>query len=168
MAQHESNKTACVDWLTPRYIIEAMPVFDLDPCASVNQQWPTAKEMIRPPADGLRAEWFGRVWCNPPYGHRVIGPWMKRMAEHANGVALVFARTETVWFHEYVWPYASGLLFFRGRLTFIHGEAVSQRQRYGGNAACPSVLVAFGSECRDVLESVKLAGAFIPCPSRAR
>lgn len=163
MAQHESNKVKSVDWLTPKYIVDALPTFDLDPCASVNQTWSTATTMIHPPADGLSAEWQGRVWLNPPYGHGVIARWMARMAEHGNGIALVFARTETVWFHEYVWPFASGLFFFRGRLTFVHGEAVSKRQQYGGNAACPSVLVSFGDECRDVLKQVNLAGAFVAC-----
>lgn len=161
MALHEENKTLTVDWLTPKYIIDAFPEFDLDPCASVHQQWNTAKSMIRLPDDGLQADWFGRVWLNPPYGHRVIEPWLKRMATHGNGVALVFARTETQWFHRCVWPFASGLFFFRGRLSYVHGKAASERQAYGGNAACPSVLVAYGDECRELVRSVKLDGAFV-------
>ena len=36
---------------------------------------------------------------NPPYGPPpVIGPWMRRMAAHGHGTALIFARTETAIF----------------------------------------------------------------------
>lgn len=163
MAQHEANKTLTVDWLTPKYIIDAFPAFDLDPCASLHQQWDTAKTMIRLPVDGLSQEWFGRVWLNPPYGHRMIAPWLERMAQHNNGVALIFARTETLWFHKHVWPFASGMFFFKGRLSYVHGKAQTDRQKYGGNAACPSVLVSYGEECCEMLERIDLQGAFVRC-----
>lgn len=163
MASHESNKELTVDWLTPKYIIDAFPQFDLDPCASVHQQWDTAKTMIRLPVDGLGVDWFGRVWLNPPYGARQINPWLERMAEHGNGVALVFARTETLWFHEHIWPYASGMFFFKGRLSYVHGKALSERAKYGANAACPSVLVSYGEECGELLRQCSLKGAFVSC-----
>ncbi len=36
---------------------------------------------------------------------------MKKMADHNNGIALSFARTETAWFFESVWGRASAILF---------------------------------------------------------
>lgn len=165
MSSHESNKELTVDWLTPKYIIDAFPCFDLDPCSSVNQQWNTAKVMIRLPDDGLSIDWFGRVWLNPPYGAKQIQPWMEKIAKHGNGIALVFARTETKWFHEYVWPFASGMLFFKGRLSYIHGRALSERAKYGANAASPSVLISYGQQCCQLLRDCQLDGHFIECNS---
>jgi hypothetical protein len=89
--------------------------------------------------DGLAATWFGRVWLNPPYD-RATGRWMARMAEHGNGVALVFARTETALFRDHVWPAASAVLFLEGRLHFYHPDG----KRAKGNAGGPSCLVAYG------------------------
>jgi len=45
---------------------------------------------------------------NPPYGNRTK-QWMKKMAEHDNGIALIFARTETRIFFPYIWDYADSI-----------------------------------------------------------
>ena len=161
MSSHENNKSETIDWLTPKYIIDAFPPFDLDPCSSQYQEHSTANTMIRLPDDGLSIKWFGRVWLNPPYGANLINAWLRRMASHNNGIALVFARTETLWFHDWIWNYCSGLFFFKGRLSYIHAKAFSERSKYGANAASPSVLVAYGSECNSLLKSVKLKGKYV-------
>ena len=44
--------------------------------------------------NGLLQDWWGTVYCNPPYGSHV-GIWMRKMAEHGDGIALIFARIET-------------------------------------------------------------------------
>ena len=46
----------------------------------------------------------------------IIGPWLRRMAQHNDGIALTFARTETALFHETVWERANAVFFFAGRL----------------------------------------------------
>lgn len=102
-------------WLTPPAIKLPLGEFDLDPCAAPG--WPTAIEMWMPPRDGLAHGWSGRVWLNPPYG-RETGKWLAKLAAHGNGIALVFARTETRMFAEHVWPRAQGVLFLRGRPHF--------------------------------------------------
>lgn len=86
IGSHQSSKSESVDWLTPPEWIKALGDFDLDPCIpSAGMPWRTAAIM-----------WTPEIWCNPPYGApKIIEPWMKRMAEHNNGIALVFARTET-------------------------------------------------------------------------
>lgn len=127
------------DWLTPPWIVERFGPFDLDPCASIGQPWPTARRMITKVENGLLQEWVGHVWLNPPYG-RALGDWLQRMAMHGDGVALTFARTDTVAFHEWVWPHASTLLFLRGRLTFCQPNGCPAPVNSGG----PSVLIAYG------------------------
>lgn len=89
-------------WLTPPAIIKALGEFDLDPCASLDRPWDTAKKHYTIEDNGLAQVWSGRVWCNPPYGPG-MAPFLKRMVEHKNGIALIFARTETKAFFDYVW-----------------------------------------------------------------
>jgi hypothetical protein len=153
---HESPVAKTMDWITPQWILSPLGEFDVDPCASKTQPWPTAKLMVRLPDDGLAKEWAGRVWLNPPYG-RETGAWLKRLAEHGNGIALVFARTETRMFRDSVWPFASGLLFLQGRVQFCRPDGSTVRT---SNAGAPSVLIGYGSENARILRECGLPGAF--------
>ena len=90
------------EWLTPPEWIHALGPFDLDPCAPIECPWPTAARHYTMLDNGLMQPWEGFVWCNPPYG-RSTAKWLQRMADHGNGIALTFARTETVMFFSYVW-----------------------------------------------------------------
>ncbi len=140
------------DWLTPPEILTALGRFDMDPCASQYQPWRTAETQFTIEDDGLAREWVGRVWCNPPYGPHAE-KFLKRMAEHGNGIALIFARTETRAFQQWCWKQADGMLFMAGRIKFrLPGGGAA------GSAGAPSVLVAYGSENVKSLEASGIAG----------
>lgn len=127
-------------WLTPQELMQPLGVFDLDPCAApAPRPWDTANEMWTPPHDGLAHPWSGRVWLNPPYG-RETGRWLAKLAAHGNGIALIFARTETRMFFDSVWTRAHGLLFLRGRPHFCLPDGTRAR----GNSGGPLVLIAYG------------------------
>ena len=143
-------------WLTPPYILKALGDFDLDPCAMIDQPWKTAAAHYTVHDDGLSQPWHGRVWLNPPYGRRTAY-WMKRLCAHGNGVALIFARTETAMFFESIWDQATALLFFEGRISFHFPSG----QRAPANSGAPSVLVAYGKENAIALETSKLDGAIV-------
>lgn len=133
-----SNTDDHDEWLTPPYIIEALGAFDLDPCAPITPPWRTAKHQYNVTHDGLTQPWFGRVWCNPPYGRETF-KWLDKLAAHAGGgIALIFARTETKGFHRTVWQKAHSVFFFEGRLKFYYVTGVE-----GGTANAPSCLVAY-------------------------
>lgn len=153
---HQSAKMAKDEWLTPPHVLEALSPFDLDPCAPVVRPWPTAARHFTVERDGLCQRWDGRVWLNPPYG-REIGSWLGRLAEHGNGVALIFARTETAFFFDHVWSKASAILFLQGRLYFHHVDGTRAR----ANSGAPSCLVAYGEENVLDLERSGLAGKLI-------
>jgi hypothetical protein len=95
------------------------------------------------------------VWLNPPYAH--WGRWLHRLAEHDQGTALIFARTETALWFRHVWPRASALLFLRGRLAFHRVDGTRAR----ASAGAPSVLVAYGTDDADRLRTAPLAGRFV-------
>jgi len=141
-------------WLTPRHILDALMPFDLDPCAAPDPAiWPTAANhfTIGDSASGLDREWAGRVWLNPPY--KTAFKWIPKLAEHGNGIALIFARTETRGFFEHVWNRAHALLFLKGRLSFHLADGSK-----GGTAGAPSVLVAYGENNSKVLDVAQMCG----------
>ncbi len=146
-------------WLTPPYVLKALGKFDLDPCAAPSPRpWATAKRHIELPTDGLAAEWRHgeNIWLNPPYGKQT-GLWIKKLAEHGNGMALTFARTETKFWHESIFPHAHAVLFIAGRLHFHYPDGKQSKDNSGG----PSSLVAFGRFNSAVLRECGLPGKYI-------
>jgi len=156
IGSHQSHAMLKDEWLTPPSIIEALGPFDLDPCSPINRPWDTAKNHYTIEDNGLLMPWNGRVWCNPPYG-KETGHWMNKCALHGNAICLTFARTETTWFFNKVWPFASALFFIKGRLHFYHVTG----ERAESNSGAPSVLIAYGKENANALESAGLKGKFI-------
>lgn len=156
MGSHQSASMFKDEWLTPPNIIESLGVFDLDPCSPVFRPWDTAILHYNINDDGLSKEWEGRVFCNPPYGLESAA-WLKKLADHGNGIALIFARTETKMFFEHVWKKADALLFIEGRLFFHHVTG----ERASANAGAPSVIIAYGKNNVDCLESCNIPGKFI-------
>jgi hypothetical protein len=156
MVNHERVVDGKDEWLTPPEIVKALGEFDLDPCAPIRRPWPTAKNHFTTETDGLKQKWFGRVWLNPPYGNETES-WMGRMAEHRNGIALIFARTETATWTYHIWPVASGVFFFRGRLAFCHVDGHRSRQ----SAGAPSALIAYETHNVDAIRQSKLDGKLV-------
>jgi hypothetical protein len=153
---HTRSSSTTDSWITPKWLIDMLGPFDLDPCACDPQPWPCADRSYT--ENGLLLPWTGFVWCNPPYGS-AIGAWLNKLALHGNGIALVFARTETAAFFGHVWPFASALLFLRGRLTFHYPDGSTPRN--GANSGGPSVLIGYGELARDRLASSERLGALV-------
>ena len=143
-------------WLTPRHIPDALGSFDLDPCGAPGHVLANRTYLLEEGDDGLRDEWFGRVWLNPPYG-KAQDPFMSRMVEHGNGIALIFARTDTKSFFRYVWDAATAVLFLKGRLHFLHEDGTPA----SANSGAASVLVAYGEENARILEQSGLEGKMV-------
>ena len=114
-----SNK---MDWATPwplfRICEESYGPFSLDVCATVKNA--KCQRFFSPETNGLLQRWYGVCWMNPPYG-RAIRQWVeKAVAEAQKGarvVCLLPARTDTVWWHNYVLPHGH-VHFLRGRVRF--------------------------------------------------
>ena len=76
------------------------------------------------------------------------------MAEHGHGTALIFARTETRWWHRSIWPAATAILFMAGRINFHHPDGT----RAKGNAGAPTALIAYGDDDADRLAGSDIDG----------
>ena len=121
---------------TPQAVFDELDAefgFTLDPCSTdANAKCPrhyTRKD------DGLSKDWSGeRVFMNPPYG-REIGSWVEKAAtSDALVVGLLPARTDTRWFHDWVYGRAE-LRFVRGRLKFERGGAPGMSAPFPSMAA---------------------------------
>jgi hypothetical protein len=137
-------ETTSVEWFTPPQIFEALGLrFDLDPSSPPGGlPWVPADRAFSRQEDGLARPWHGRIWLNPPYG-RGIDRWMRKLAAHGDGMALVFARTDTAWWQEAV-TQANAVCFIRRRVRFIRG---ADRTQPPGVSPAPSVLLAYGPVC---------------------
>ena len=108
------------DFLTPPELVEAMGVFDLDPCASKRSERLLAAINYRfPEDDGLMLPWQGAVFVNPPFSE--LQKWVNRFILHGNGVLLVPARVEVSWFWK-LWCHADGIFFTKGPVKYICPE----------------------------------------------
>jgi site-specific DNA-methyltransferase (adenine-specific) len=91
--------------------------FTLDPCCTKENA--KCKKFYTKKENGLVQSWKGeRVFMNPPYG-RVIGQWIKKAVESEAKfvVCLLPARTDTKWFHDYLYK-KHEIHFIKGRLKF--------------------------------------------------
>ena len=119
MFSHKSD-----DWSTPQDFFQDLDEefhFTLDPCADEYNH--KCDKWFDISQDGLLQSWRGeRVFCNPPYG-RQVGAWCKKAYEEVreNGcklvVMLIGGRTDTKWFHDWVYGKAE-MRFVKGRLHF--------------------------------------------------
>ena len=124
-------------WETPQKLFDELNRkynFELDVCALPENA--KCENYFTPEVDGLKQDWRGACWMNPPYG-REIGKWMKKALESSrNGatvVCLVPARTDTAWWHDYAMK--GEIEFIRGRLKFGNSK---------NSAPFPSAIVVFG------------------------
>lgn len=133
-----SSKTD--NWATPQDFFDKLNKefhFDLDPCANADNH--KCSDYYTKEDDGLSKDWQGRrVFCNPPYG-RAIAAWVKKCHEEAKKpntlvVMLIPARTDTRWFHEYIYNKTAEIRFIKGRLKFGGSK---------NSAPFPSMVVIF-------------------------
>lgn len=130
-------------WETPQDLFDQLNkefAFTLDVCALPENA--KCADYYTPEQDGLKQPWHGVIWCNPPYG-RGVGAWVRRaLFAYAAGntvVMLLPARTDTRWFHDYIYNRKNvEVRFLKGRLRFGRG---------GRNPApFPSMIVIFHGE----------------------
>jgi DNA N-6-adenine-methyltransferase (Dam) len=147
--------TSSDEWFTPPSVFDALGLrFDLDPAApSGGVPWVPAARHFTKEEDGLAQDWVGRAWVNPPYG-RATHRWLGKLAAHGDGLALVFARTDTRWFQR-IAAESSALCFIKGRLRFHRPDG-------SVGATAPSLLMAFGLPCAIALAESGLGQTFVP------
>lgn len=127
------------EWETPQGLFDRLNAkyhFTLDAAAS-DSNHKCAKYYTKD-QDGLAQDWGNdTVYVNPPYG-RVIVDWVCKAYEthqrYGNTIVMLLpARTDTRWFHDYVYGQAD-IEFIKGRLRFSGSQC---------NAPFPNMIVIF-------------------------
>lgn len=59
------KKNDCLQ--TPEWVVNELGVVDLDPCAALNTSIGTTNYRLEDGECGLSKNWFGFVYCNPPF-----------------------------------------------------------------------------------------------------
>lgn len=126
-------------WETPQDFFDCLNEefhFTLDVCALPENA--KCDNYYTPKENGLSQPWKGVCWCNPPYGREILA-WVRRAwlssAVGNTVVMLLPARTDTKWFHDYIYGKD------RVEIRFIRG-----RLKFGGSknsAPFPSMIVIF-------------------------
>lgn len=135
-----------MNWCTPQDLFDKLNGefhFDLDSAATDKSA--KCANYYTPVDDGLSKDWGGHhVFCNPPYG-RHIHNWVRKGYEESRKpntvvVMLIPARTDTSYFHDYIFGKASEIRFLRGRLKFTDEDG------YAKDAApFPSAIIVWRS-----------------------
>lgn len=152
----EKSVRSSDEWYTPKEVLKALGRFDLDPCAPVHPLWLTAEVMYDRDMDGLSLKWEGRVWLNPPYSRPLIEQFVRKLAEHGNGIALLFNRCDSKMFQDVIFEKATGMKFLRHRIRFYRPDGTR-----GDSPGCGSILIAFGVENAEVLKNCSIEGKYV-------
>lgn len=128
------------DWETPQSLFNALNKefsFTLDPCAT--KESAKCEKFFTEAENGLLQNWQGEiVFVNPPYG-REIYSWVQKCYRESRKqgttvVMLIPARTDTKYFHDFIYHKAKEIRFIKGRLKFSNSETA---------APFPSMIVVF-------------------------
>jgi site-specific DNA-methyltransferase (adenine-specific) len=139
------------EWYTPQPLFDKIQEvldikFTLDPCAT--KESAKCKKYYIKEDNGLLQDWSGEiVFINPPYSRDLQPKFIKKavdfsiLSKDCSCTLLIPARTDTKIWHEYIFKYASKILFIKGRIKFQtmeDGELV-----YKQAATFPSAIVMF-------------------------
>jgi hypothetical protein len=113
---------------TPEMYVEAarevLGEIDLDPASNaVAQKTVKAKEFFNEKKNGLKRDWHGRVFLNPPYHYELAPAFVDKLVEELNAghttaaIMLTNNCTDTKWFRA-AYAVSDAICFTHGRINF--------------------------------------------------
>lgn len=155
--QQKNEMVSSDEWYTPKWIIDELGPFDLDPCAPMEPPYPIAPLSYNKEQDGLAHEWTSTavVWMNPPYSRAPLRAFVEKLSKHGNGMALLVNRQDNLLFQDIIFPTAASMLFMRHRVKFLRPDGEIGHPFFG------SCLVAWGKECDRRLRNCKIEGKYV-------
>ena len=152
---NSSNK---MNWRTPQWIFNLLDDefhFTLDPCSDDENH--KCEKFFTEEDNGLSQSWDNYVaFVNPPYG-REIGKWVKKASESKGIVVMLIpARTDTKYWHEYIFNKASEIRFVKGRIKFELGDCKDP-------APFPSAIIIYNKEEGTKYKTFSMEGSDETC-----
>lgn len=170
---HVLNNTGTCEWYTPPAVIDAvldvLDEIDLDPASSrIANEIVGAKKFFTRDDDGLKQDWFGNVFLNPPCSKGLIDKFIDKLrAEIIVGhikeaVVLVNAATDTRWYERAIEP-AKGICFTRGKIKFIKPDG-----SFANQPTCGQVFLYYGRRCDKFFDVFQSFGVCMKTTRRRR
>jgi len=124
------QSAASDEFYTPRWLLDALPLVDLDPCSPPHRPVRAARHVVGVEGgNGLAIPWSGIVWMNPPYSRGNLPRWTAKAAAEIRAgnaelvIGLIPARPESVYWHANIWQGPAPIVgFISGRITFDDAE----------------------------------------------
>jgi len=132
---HRAIGTGENEWYTPSEYAdmarEVMGSIDLDPAS--NEQ---ANQVIKAATfytkddDGLKKQWSGNVWLNPPYSRDLMPAFVDKLKQSyidgdvESAILVSHNNTDTAWFHNLA-SVANAICFPKKRIKFYRGNEVA-------------------------------------------
>jgi phage N-6-adenine-methyltransferase len=133
-------------WRTPDYIYDYFDkIYNFNFDAAASKANARTRRYLTKQDDALSSSWCRkgrRIWLNPPYS-RNLYPWIKKAYEESKKgclvAVLIYSRTDTKWWHDFVIPHAYKVHFIRPRIKFLDSKTGKKK----GSATAPSCLIVF-------------------------
>lgn len=162
---HVANNSGENEWDTPREYIEAarnlMGEIDVDPSSTERaNKVVRAKRFYTKENDGLKKDWKGNIWMNPPYAQPLISLFSAELVkkikskEVKQALVLVNNATETKWFQELV-NTCNAICLISGRVRFLNPEGRPGAPLQG------QIILYFGSKGVDFIRQFAKFGQIL-------
>lgn len=142
------------EWYTPKYIVDMFGKFDLDTATSdYNLKRLDIPNGFTKENSALNQEWYGKVWCNPPFSMK--NEFIEKAREEVNKgncevYMLLPMRMETIAVHKHIMNYAH-LYIPNGRISFETPEGKTL-----GTPQFASVIVKMTKEKCNTYETIDI------------
>ena len=158
-----ARATGDYEWYTPAAWIglvhKAIGEIDLDPASSLKaNEIVRAKRIFTAEDDGLKQEWHGRVFMNPPFRGDLIALFIDKLIHECKtakrvdeAIVLVNSCTETDWFQK-CWSASNGFCFPNERINFVNPSGKIQQSHR------PQTFFYFGNGAFDFLNAFQEKG----------
>lgn len=142
------------DWYTPPWIFEGLnDTFSLDVCTPPGGvPWIPCEDYFTPDDDGLSLDWWGFVWCNPPYSSPT--KWCDKWVEHGNGI-IVLRADLSLRGQGAAFAAASSIFVPTPRLQFVNGHGEKHNA-----VTFSTVLLGAGERANDALARLRDHGVY--------
>ena len=121
---HTLPKGTSDEHYTPKFIFDDLGlVFDLDVAAPIQNSHVPALHKFDINENGLKQQWFGNVWMNPPYSKPT--PWVEKFIDHKQGIALLPVTRGRWW--DKLWQEADAIMPLAYNVQFDRPDGLKAR-----------------------------------------